>query len=79
MVPPPQAPRRVVVTGVGMVTPLGNTAAETWKNLLAGQSGVGQITRFDTTGATTFTVIPRDATSSARLLDKATSPPLEAA
>lgn len=50
MVPTPQAPRRVVVTGVGMVTPLGNTAAETWKNLLAGQSGVGQITRFDTTG-----------------------------
>lgn len=50
MVPTPQAPRRVVVTGVGMVTPLGNTAAETWKNLLAGHSGVGQITRFDTTG-----------------------------
>ena len=50
MVPTPQAPRRVVVTGVGMVTPLGNTASETWKNLLAGQSGVGQITRFDTTG-----------------------------
>lgn len=50
MVPTPRAPRRVVVTGVGMVTPLGNTAAETWKNLLAGQSGVGQITRFDTTG-----------------------------
>lgn len=33
-----------------MVTPLGNSAGETWKNLLAGKSGVGPITRFDTTG-----------------------------
>jgi 3-oxoacyl-[acyl-carrier-protein] synthase II len=39
--------RRVVVTGVGMVTPLGNDAETTWQNLVAGQSGAGPITRFD--------------------------------
>ena len=39
--------RRVVVTGVGMVTPLGHTAASTWEALLAGRSGAGPITRFD--------------------------------
>lgn len=39
--------RRVVVTGVGAVTPVGNTATETWKALLAGQSGAAEITRFD--------------------------------
>ncbi len=42
--------RRVVVTGVGAVTPLGNTARETWENLCAGRSGIGPITKFDTTG-----------------------------
>ena len=39
--------KRVVVTGLGALTPLGNTAEETWKNLLAGKSGAGPITRFD--------------------------------
>jgi 3-oxoacyl-[acyl-carrier-protein] synthase II len=39
--------RRVVVTGVGAVTPLGNSATALWKNLLAGKSGAGPITRFD--------------------------------
>jgi len=39
--------KRVVVTGLGALTPVGNTAEETWNNLLAGTSGAGPITRFD--------------------------------
>ena len=39
--------RRVVVTGVGLVTPLGIGVTETWESLCAGKSGVGDITRFD--------------------------------
>lgn len=39
--------KRVVVTGLGAVTPLGNSAEETWQNALAGVSGAGPITRFD--------------------------------
>ncbi|MFP5440911.1 MAG: beta-ketoacyl-ACP synthase II [Gammaproteobacteria bacterium] len=39
--------RRVVVTGMGMVTPLGNTVAETWQALLAGKSGVALISDWD--------------------------------
>lgn len=41
--------RRVVVTGLGLVTPLGNTVATTWDHLVAGRSGVAPITRFDAT------------------------------
>lgn len=41
--------RRVVVTGVGLVTPLGTGVAKTWEGLCAGKSGVGPITRFDAT------------------------------
>lgn len=40
--------KRVVVTGLGAVTPIGNTAEETWQNMLAGVSGAASITRFDT-------------------------------
>jgi 3-oxoacyl-[acyl-carrier-protein] synthase II len=39
--------RRVVITGVGAVTPCGNSAAETWAALTAGRSGIARITRFD--------------------------------
>ena len=42
--------RRVVVTGLGLVTPLGADVETTWANLIAGKSGAGQITRFDTAG-----------------------------
>jgi len=38
---------RVVVTGIGAITPLGNSAAEFWRELVRGKSGVGQITKFD--------------------------------
>jgi 3-oxoacyl-[acyl-carrier-protein] synthase II len=39
--------RRVVVTGLGMVSPLGNTVADSWAGAIAGKSGIGPITRFD--------------------------------
>jgi 3-oxoacyl-[acyl-carrier-protein] synthase II len=39
--------RRVVVTGLGCVSPVGNTVAEAWSNLMAGKSGIGLITKFD--------------------------------
>ncbi|MBN1637600.1 MAG: beta-ketoacyl-ACP synthase II [Ignavibacteriales bacterium] len=42
------AKRRVVITGVGAVTAIGNTAEETWKGLVEGKNGVNLITRFDT-------------------------------
>ncbi len=40
--------RRVVITGLGALTPLGHTVKETWENLVKGKSGVGYIDRFDT-------------------------------
>lgn len=40
--------RRVVVTGMGMLSPLGNTVEESWQGAIAGKSGIGQIERFDT-------------------------------
>jgi len=47
------ARRRVAITGVGMVTPVGNDAATTWANLKAGRSGCAEITRFDARGFST--------------------------
>ena len=41
--------RRVVVTGLGLVTPVGNNVEDSWKGLVAGTSGAGPITHFDTT------------------------------
>ncbi len=41
--------RRVVVTGIGMVSPIGIGTPENWNGLIEGKSGIGQITRFDTT------------------------------
>lgn len=40
--------RRIVVTGLGMLTPVGNTVEESWKNIVAGKSGICPITTFDT-------------------------------
>src|SRR2546421_5402965 len=42
--------RRVAVTGMGFITPIGNDLETVWSNMIEGVSGVGQITRFDTTG-----------------------------
>lgn len=41
--------RRVVVTGMGAITPVGNSAQESWQNMIAGKNGIGLNTRFDTT------------------------------
>lgn len=45
--------RRVVVTGLGLVTPVGNTVKESWANILAGKSGIAPIEHFDTSGFNT--------------------------
>jgi len=45
--------RRVVITGLGVVSPVGNDVATAWDNLVAGRSGVGPITRFDASGFAT--------------------------
>ncbi len=45
--------RRVVVTGMGMLSPVGNSVEESWKNILAGKSGVETITAFDASAFTT--------------------------
>jgi 3-oxoacyl-[acyl-carrier-protein] synthase II len=45
--------RRVVVTGIGMLSPLANTAEKTWQNLLLGKSGIVNIEHFDTSDYST--------------------------
>ncbi|MFN7728593.1 MAG: beta-ketoacyl-ACP synthase II [Bdellovibrio sp.] len=47
---PAREPKRVVVTGVGAMTPLGLNLDESWKAAIAGKSGIASITKFDTTG-----------------------------
>jgi 3-oxoacyl-[acyl-carrier-protein] synthase II len=47
------AKRRVVITGMGMLSPLGNDVASSWDGVLKGASGISQIDRFDTTGYST--------------------------
>ena len=45
--------RRVVVTGLGMVAPVGNDVETAWKNVVAGRSGIGPIDEFDASAFTT--------------------------
>ena len=45
--------KRVVVTGMGAIAPVGNTVEECWANIIAGRSGLGPITRFDPSGLET--------------------------
>ena len=53
--------RRVVVTGLGMLSPVGNTVESTWNALLAGQSGISLIDHFDTSAyATRFAGLVKD-------------------
>ena len=42
------ARRRVVITGLGIVSPVGNSVDEAWQNIIAGRSGIGPVTKFDT-------------------------------
>jgi len=46
-VPASNQPRRVVVTGLGLVSPVGNSVATAWDNLIAGRSGIATVTKFD--------------------------------
>jgi len=79
--------RRVVVTGLGMVSPLGNSVEDSWSALLAGRSGASPITRFDTDGySTRFACEVRDLDvgeyidhRSARRMDRCTHLALAAA
>jgi len=45
-----KGPRRVVVTGLGLISPVGNTVASAWENILAGKTGIATITKFDHSG-----------------------------
>ena len=45
--------RRVVITGIGALTPIGNNIEEFWKGLLSGKSGADPITKFDASGFST--------------------------
>ena len=45
--------RRVVVTGLGIISPVGNDIATAWDNILKGVSGIGEVTHFDATAYAT--------------------------
>ncbi|MFZ9218767.1 MAG: beta-ketoacyl synthase N-terminal-like domain-containing protein, partial [Candidatus Limnocylindrus sp.] len=45
----PDHTRRVVITGLGIVSPIGNTVGDVWTSLTEGRSGIGQITHWDPT------------------------------
>ena len=62
--------KRVVVTGIGAVTPLGLTAEETWKNLLEGKSGAAPITHFDASPFKTHFACEVKGFSSAEFIDR---------
>jgi 3-oxoacyl-[acyl-carrier-protein] synthase II len=62
--------RRVVITGVGAVTPVGNTADEFWAALVEGRSGIGPLTRFDSTGYATRIAGEVKGFDSLRYIDK---------
>ena len=55
--------RRVVVTGMGMLSPVGGTLEESWKNLLAGKSGITTVDHFDTTDFSVKVLISETAYS----------------
>jgi 3-oxoacyl-[acyl-carrier-protein] synthase II len=63
--------RRVVVTGLGLVTPVGNTVEDTWKNILAGKSGAAPIEAFDVSKySTQFSASVKDFDSSPYIAPK---------
>lgn len=62
--------RRVVVTGMGGVTPLGNNIEDTWQALLAGRSGAGPVTRFDVSEYTTKIAAEIKDLDASKFIDK---------
>ncbi len=70
----PPTGRRVVITGLGAVTPCGNSAPETWSALLEGRSGITRITRFDPTGCAAQIAGEVKGFDSTRLLPAALHP-----
>src|SRR5919108_4184170 len=63
-------PRRVAITGIGFVTPLGTNVQSTWEGLLAGRSGAGPITRFDASQSPVKFACEVKGFDPARFLDK---------